>query len=266
MRLCPPYEPNPPYASAPSRPLQSFDRRPLAARLAADGRARPFGDAGLDAEGVVERIPWPRNVRCGCRLFVMVDVVRDQGARHGELGIRLKVRVVVGIDLRNVRLESWLVDQEMQMGRAYVGTALGAQEITHRPVDRYRIAGRLDAAERDVPVGIGGELAAQVHVSLHRILILVISFGRGMPDVDLGAGNRFSLQVLDPGIDENGLARRRRTHDRSAALRGGRIPAPDPAPQLRPGLLRAPPPVVCDAYQGRGAKRAGPQHPLVSWL
>src|SRR5215470_14029362 len=63
---CPPYEP---YASSPSRPLQSFDRRPRAARLAADGRARPFGDAGLDAEGIVERIPWPRNIRRGRRLF-----------------------------------------------------------------------------------------------------------------------------------------------------------------------------------------------------
>src|SRR5258706_14306988 len=111
MRLCPPYEPNPPYASSPSRPLQSFDRRPLAARLAADGRARPFGDAGLDAEGVVERMPWPRNVRRGRRLVVMADVVPDQGVRHAELGIGLQVRIVVGIDLRNVRLESGLVDQ-----------------------------------------------------------------------------------------------------------------------------------------------------------
>src|SRR5260370_35934379 len=146
----------------PSRPLQSFDCRPRAARLAADGRARPFGDAGLDAEGVVERIPWPRNVRRGRRLFVMTDIVPDQAARHAKLGIGLKVRVVVGIDLRNVRLESRLVDQEMQMRRAHVGAALGAQEIAHRPVDRYRIAGRLDAAERDVTVGIGGGLAAPV--------------------------------------------------------------------------------------------------------
>src|SRR5258708_11144254 len=142
MRLCPPYEPNPPYASSPTRPLQSFDRRPRAARLAADGSARPFGDAGLDAEGVVERIPWPRNIRRGRRPFVMADVVPDQGARHAELGIRLKVRIVVGIDLRNVRLESGLVDQEMQMGRAHVGAALGAQEIAHRPVDPRLVAGR----------------------------------------------------------------------------------------------------------------------------
>src|SRR5258708_39285085 len=156
MRLCPPYEPNPPYASSPSRPLQSFDCRPLAARLATDGRARPFGDAGLDAEGVVERIPWPRNIRRGRRLFVVGDVVPDQGARHAELGIGLQVWIVVGIDLRNVGLESGLVDQEMQMGRAHVGAALGAQEIAHRPVDRDRIAGRLDPAERDVSVAIGG--------------------------------------------------------------------------------------------------------------
>ena len=49
---------------------------------------------------------------------------------------------------------------------------------------------------------VGGELAAQVHVGLHRVLVLVEAFGRGMPDVDFGARDRLAALVLEPGIDE----------------------------------------------------------------
>src|SRR5262252_9570979 len=242
------------FNASPSRPLQSFDCRPLAAGFAADGRARPFGDAGLDAERVVERVPCSGDIRCGRRLIVMANVMPNECARHAELAIGLKVRVIVRIDLRNVCLEPRLVDQKMQMRRAHVGTALGAQQIAHRPVHRYRIAGRLDTAERDVSVGVGGELAAQVHVGLHRVLILVISFRRRMPNIDLGAGNRLALRVLDPGVDENRLARRRRTHDRSPVLRRGRIRAPEWAKQVRGGLGGAVVAIVEQANKGREAK------------
>src|SRR6516225_4197480 len=98
MPLCPSYK----TLRIPSYSLQSFDRRPLAARLAGDGRARPFGDAGLDAERVVERIPWAGDIARRRRIVVMADVVPNQGARHAELGVRLQMRVVVGVDLRDV--------------------------------------------------------------------------------------------------------------------------------------------------------------------
>src|SRR5215831_4579 len=103
------------FSASPSRPLQSFDCRPLAAGFAADGRARPFGDAGLDVKRVVERVPCSGDIRRGCRLIVMANVMPNECARHAELAIGLKVRVIVRIDLRNVCLEPRLVDQKMQM-------------------------------------------------------------------------------------------------------------------------------------------------------
>ena len=44
---------------------------------------------------------------------------------------------------------------------------------------------------------VGRELAAQVHVGLGRVLVLVEAFGRGLPDVDLGVGDRLAVAVVD---------------------------------------------------------------------
>src|SRR5271170_5717457 len=114
-----------------SSPLEPLDRRALAAQLVGDGRPRQLGDAGLDLEGVFERIPWPLHVR-GRGRPVVADIVTDQGLRHAELGVGFERRIVVAVDLGDVGLEAGLVDQEMQMGRAHIGAALRAQEIAHR--------------------------------------------------------------------------------------------------------------------------------------
>src|SRR3984893_6643066 len=84
-----------------------------------------------------------------------------------------------------------------------------------------------------------------------------------MPDIDLGAGNRLALRVLDPGIDENRLARRRRTHDRSAVRGRRRISAPERAEQVGGGLGGTVAAVVEEADEGREAQRTRHQHRLV---
>src|SRR4029079_12762136 len=50
-------------------------------------------------------------------------------------------------------------------------------------------------------IGIGGELAAQVHVGLGGVLVLVKPFGRGLPDVDLGAGDGVGVAGVGPARD-----------------------------------------------------------------
>ena len=42
---------------------------------------------------------------------------------------------------------------------------------------------------------VGHEFAAQVHVGLLGILLLVEAFRRGMPDVDLGACDRLAVLI-----------------------------------------------------------------------
>src|SRR4051794_31203192 len=98
----------------------------------------------------------------------------------------------------------------------HVVAALGAKKLSRRSFDRDGIAGGLHTAERDMPVLIGEELAAQVHVGLHRILVFVEPLGRRMPDIDLGALARLALPIAEPGIDKHDRARRWRTDDRAA--------------------------------------------------
>ena len=80
--------------------------------------------------------------------------------------------------------------------------ALRAQQVADRAIHRHRIARRLDGAEREVAVGVGGEGAAQVHVGLRGVLVLVEAFRRCVPDVDLASATRLAVAVAHPGIDE----------------------------------------------------------------
>src|SRR4051794_7759879 len=102
------------------------------------------------------------------------------------------------------------------MRRAHVVAALCAKQLPRWPFDRDRIAGRLHTAERNVSILVAEELAAQVHVGLRRILVLVEAFGRRMPDIDLGAFDGLALPVPEPGVDEHHRARRWRTDNRAA--------------------------------------------------
>ena len=53
-----------------------------------------------------------------------------------------------------------------------------AQQLADRAVDRDRVTGGFYAAKGDVPVFVRGELAAQIHVGLEGVLVLVKAFGR----------------------------------------------------------------------------------------
>ena len=114
-----------------------------------------------------------------------------------------------------------------------------------------------------LPLRVGGELAAQVHVGLGRVLVLVEPFGRGLPDIDLGAGDRLAVRVLHVRGDEQLRSRRRRAHDRAAVLGARRIEPPERAEQVRRGLGLPVVAVVEQAHQRRDAERAGHQHRLV---
>src|SRR4029079_13141470 len=125
------------------------------------------------------------------------------------------------------RLEARLVGQEMQVRRAHIVPALRAQKFPYRAVNRDRIAGGLDAAETDAAVRVGEEFAAQVHVGLQRVLVLVKTLRRGVPDIDLGAFNRLAVGLAERGLDKQSGARCRRSENRAAILHPWRIHAPE---------------------------------------
>src|SRR5262245_10520357 len=107
----------------------------------------------------------------------------------------------------------------MQMRRAHIVPALRAQEVAGRPVDRDGIAGGLYAAKADATLRVGEELAAQVHVGLRGVLVLVEAFGRGVPDIDLRANDRIAHAVAERGVDGQRRSGRGRVYDRTAARR-----------------------------------------------
>ena len=86
--------------------------------------------------------------------------------------------------------------------------AVRAQQFAGRSADRDRVTGRLDALERDVAALVGEELAAQVHVRLPGVLVLIEALGRGLPDVDLGALDRRAGAVAEPGLHQQRRTRR----------------------------------------------------------
>src|SRR5215211_954539 len=151
---------------------------PFALRLPGDRRLWQARRPILHDERMRERIPRPDDIGRRRRLVVVALVVADEMAGDAELHVGVETRIVVDVDLRDQRLEPVLGGEEMQVRGAHVVAALRAQELAHRAVDGNRVAGRLDAAEAEAAVAVGDELAAQVHVRLHRVLVLIESFRR----------------------------------------------------------------------------------------
>src|SRR4029079_4940779 len=174
--------------------------------------------AGLHHKCLIKRIPLALDVACR-RSGAVAHVVRDQRAWYAELQVGLELFVIIDINLRDQSLESLLEDQKMQVRRTIIMTAGRTHEIADRTVHGYRVAGRLHASKTEMTAGVGSELSAQVHRRLLGVLLLVEALRRGVPDVDFSIGNRFSGLIFDQAIDEQSSPRRRRTHDRAAALR-----------------------------------------------
>src|SRR5437660_6220687 len=127
--------------------LEQNRHRRLSCRLAGNRWARQLRFAGLDDEVVFERKPRPFDVGCRGRLIVMAYVLADQRARDAELHIGLEVRIIARIDLRELRLEARLVDQEMNVRRPQVMPSLRAQQVAHRSIHGNRVPGRFHATE-----------------------------------------------------------------------------------------------------------------------
>src|SRR5215831_7313574 len=234
--------------------------------LAGDRRLGQAGRAVFHHEGMLERIPRRFDVRRARARLIVTNIVADQMTRDAELHVSLDVLVVGYVELRDQCLEARLVNQKVQMSGAHIVAPLRAQQFADRTVDRNRIAGRLDAAEADMTVGIGPELATQVHVGLYRVLIFVKAFRRGLPDVDLGARDRFAVHIAKPGVDKQRRTRSWRTHDRATIWRARRIHAPKRAEKIGVGFGLATIAVVKETDQTRKAKRAGHQHSFIMGL
>ncbi len=148
--------------------------------------------------------------------------------------------------------------------RRPVGVALlGAQHVADGARHRHGIAAGLHRAEAETALRIRRELAAQVHVGLFLVLVLVHADRGGMPHVDLDAGERLALAVAHEAGRQQRRAGRRRAHDGAAVLRLRRVHAPEWPEQGCRRLGIALVAVVEKAHERRQADGIRAEHDLV---
>lgn len=74
-----------------------------------------------------------------------------------------------------------------------------AQQLSRGPVVGDRVGSWTQADEVVAALAVGVEAAAQVHVWLRGVLLLVEAVGSGVPDVDLGVGDGFVGREVGDG-------------------------------------------------------------------
>ena len=163
-------------------------------------------------------------------LLVTLEAADDR-LLHAEGDVGLQVLVVVDEDLGDQRPVPGGRDDEVDMGWPVRVPVLLAQQMADRAVGRHRVAGRPHRAEPEAALAVGAEAAAQVHVGLVGILVVVEAHRRGLPGVDHGAGQGRAVDVEHAAAHQQ---RRRRAcasgrcsrhWRRSARWRGRTAPA-----------------------------------------
>lgn len=92
-------------------------------------------------------------------------------------------------NLRRQRLIPGGCNNEMDMSRAHGMPIEELQQSTGGTVKGNRVAGGTEAVEAVCAVPVGDEAAAEVHIDLLRVLLLIEAVGGGVPDVELGVGD-----------------------------------------------------------------------------
>ena len=145
-------------------------------RLAGDWRLRTGRFAPFQFKPVVQRVPRPRDISPGWRFPFMPNIVSNESARHTEHDIRLKIRIIAGIDLGKLRFITLFEGHEVNMRRPQVVSPLRSQQVPHRTRHGYWIACRLDTSKPEMAFCVRCEPAAQVHIGLRWIFIFIKTF------------------------------------------------------------------------------------------
>lgn len=140
---------------------------------------------GLESHGDVVL-----QVQLGLGVVLARLEVDDEIVLDGENGVVDQMRVVVRVDLVDDGAVIRVGDHEMDVGRAPWGAVHEVQQDTGGTVGGQRVSGRVVAVPPELALLVGPELAAKVVDRLVvRVLEIVLAVGRGLPDVENGAGN-----------------------------------------------------------------------------
>src|SRR5690242_8798936 len=115
------------------------------------------------------------------------------------------------------------------MGRAKGMATQGTQELPYRTIVGNGIGDRLDTDEMEKALAVGAELAAQIHVALGRILLLIQTVLVGFPDIQQGMGDGRAVERVDMSADHSWLTSAvevnrgtRRQFARACAIKGAK--------------------------------------------
>ena len=154
----------------PAQALLLQSPHPVAPRILKTTQLKPV----LELEPRL-RVPFPRLE------------VHDQTVLHRKHSIIVNVLVPPIEYLRDQRLVARRADDEVNVRRAHGVAVEQLEQLAGRAVIRDGVARRPQAVQRVFAVGAGVEAAAQVHVRLLRVLLLVQTVRGRVPDVEFGA-------------------------------------------------------------------------------
>ncbi|KUI59071.1 hypothetical protein VP1G_06335 [Cytospora mali] len=168
--------------------------------------------------------------------------VQDQVVLDGKDSIGLEPRVVLGVKLGGAALVVGVGDHNVDMGGAHRMAVHHLQQLPRGPVLRQTVGGRVQAVEPVAAVLVGPELAAQVVGALVLgVLEVVLAIGRGLPDVEDGAGNGLAVEVGDGAVHLGDAATLGCgvNDDTAAKLAEGRVGGPEGAQDGGGGRVHA---------------------------
>ena len=131
---------------------------------------------------------------------------------HDQLGLDragdVAVEVVAGVDeqLGDQRLVALGADDQVDVRRAPRAPAGGGGHLARRPVERDRVRARDHRDELVAAVGVGADLAAQVALRRAGHEARVAALGVGLPDVEVGVGERLAVGVGHAARDARAVA------------------------------------------------------------
>lgn len=134
--------------------------------------------------------------------------VNDQIIFDGKDGVDVEMGIVTGVDLIDDGGVVGVRDHEMDVGRTHRGAIHKIKEHTGRPVGGQRVGSRVVAVPEELSFLIRLELAAEIVLALLRVLEVVLSIGRRLPNIEGGALDWLSglhvfedtVHVGDPAI------------------------------------------------------------------
>lgn len=127
----------------------------------------------------------------------------------GEDGVDREMRVVIGVNLVDDSGIIRMGDHEMDMSRTHRGAVHKSEKDTGRAVGREGVWSRVVAVPEELSILVCPELATEVVLCLFRVLEIVLTVGRGLPDVTNGANNWLSsLHVFDDSMHVGNSAMR----------------------------------------------------------